>query len=400
MSFLFYDDSPIFGGHEVMTLAGLEAVLKASPVSVRFLASEANSKLLDALAALQKRHPQLHLDPLPWQSSKLEALRHRLKPARVAHLAEIFRRHAPGLVVAIQGNIEHSSLALLAARSAGIPSTSYIPVPHSNHEMGARFGALRDLFSHRLFRIPDSFVTITDEMARLLRTRGATAPIHLVYNGIDVHRFTPGPSAAARETLGLPLDSLLLGVVGRTEFRQKQQHLLVEAVANDPDLRTTAHLVFAGDGPDADTLRALLRERGVAGTLLPWCDPAPLYRALDALVIPSRYEGLPLVMLEALASGTPVFASDRDGMRDFLPLHHRFRANDSQALHDVLRTWLQAGKPAADPALVDRVRTHMSLDAFARAFAGTLCHLLAGPGKMPEGDASIVNFSVITFPEN
>jgi glycosyltransferase involved in cell wall biosynthesis len=278
-------------------------------------------------------------------------------------------------VVAIQGNIEHSSLALHAARRAKIPVTSYLPVPHSNAAMGARLGTLRDLFSTPLFKVPDSFITITDEMARLLRLRGATAPIHLVYNGVDTDRFRPGDSAAACGQLGLPVDKVRLGMIGRVEFRQKQQHLLVEAVAADPALAQSCHLAFAGEGPDVAALQELIHRHRLSATVLPWCDPAQLYQALDVLVIPSRYEGLPLVMLESLASGTAVLASDRDGMKDLLPAEWRFDFNEPAALGAALTRFIAQGRPKPAPALVARVRETMSLPSFRRSFATTVLGL-------------------------
>ena len=129
------------------------------------------------------------------------------------------------------------AIALLAARRASIPSTSYIPVPHSNAAMGARLGALRDLWCSYLFNLPDSFITITDEMAALLKRRGTTAPIHIVYNGVDTSRFQPGDPASACQHLKLPLDKIRLGMIGRIEFRQQQQHLVVQSIAADPALR-------------------------------------------------------------------------------------------------------------------------------------------------------------------
>jgi glycosyltransferase involved in cell wall biosynthesis len=237
-------------------------------------------------------------------------------------------------------------------------------------------GALRDLFCANLFQLPDSFITITDEMARLLKEQGAIAPIHIVYNGVDTERFQPGDAGIACAELRLPLDKARIGMIGRLEFRQKQQHLLVHAVASDPQLTKSCHLVFAGDGPDAERLRSLLRDAGVSGDVLSWCDPARLYHALDALVIPSRYEGLPLVMLEALASGTAVLGSDRDGMRDILPGNWRFQPNGSAALAAALANFLAAPERRPPPHLVARVRSSMSLASFQDAFASAISALL------------------------
>ena len=385
MSILFYDDSPVFGGHEVMSLLGLEAVLSDFTEPVHFIASSANEKLCEKVAAIAEKHPQLTWEKVDWHSSKLEALRNRLRPSRITVLADRFRQLAPSLIVAIQGNIEHSSLGLHAARRAGIRCTSYIPVPHSNAEMGARLGGLRDLFCAHLFKLPDGFITITDEMARLLKQQGVTAPIDIVYNGVDTQRFKPGDAKSACEELGLPFEKIRVGVIGRIEFRQKQQHLLVQAIAADPSLAATCHLVFAGDGPDISALQDLIRQHQLSGTVLPWCDPARLYQALDALVIPSRYEGLPLVMLEALASGTAVLGSDRDGMKDLLPAQWRFMPNSPVALAAALSNFVETGRLAPDSALVSRVQETMSLDSFNRSFSSTLIRHAAGHSRLQDG---------------
>lgn len=372
MSLLFYDDSPVFGGHEVMTLAGLEAILQRSTEPLLFFASQANDKLLARLDEISSRFPQLKIIKLPWESSRFESIRNRFLPSRIKKLADQLRSHHPSLLVAIQGNIEHSSLSLHAAKLIGLRSVSYIPVPHSNEQMGAKLGKWRDIFCRHLFQLPNAFLTITDEMANMLKLRGATSPIHIVYNGIDTSRFHTGDKNEARKILSLPIEKHLLGIVGRIEFRQKQQHLLIEAIASENNLAATCHLVFAGDGPDAQELSARIHAHQLSATILPWCDPAPLYRALDALVIPSRYEGLPLVMLEALASGTAVFGSDRDGMKDLLPCSMRFQPDSAKSLAQVLSQWLKANSPPPAEELVHRVRSTMSLSAFGKSFYATI----------------------------
>jgi glycosyltransferase involved in cell wall biosynthesis len=274
---------------------------------------------------------------------------------------------------------------LHAARRAGIPCASYIPVPHSNAEMGARFGALRDLFCAHLFNLPDVFITITDEMAHLLRKQGASAPIEIVYNGVDTRRFKAGDAQNACDELGLPFEKVRIGVIGRVEFRQKQQDLLVQAIAANPALAASCHLVFAGDGPDISALQDLIRQHHLSGTVLPWCDPARLYQALDALVIPSRYEGLPLVMLEALATGTAVLGSDRDGMKDLLPTEWRFESDSASALAAALTRFIGNERPAPDFALISRVRETMSLDSFNRSFSSTVLGLSAAHSRLQGG---------------
>jgi glycosyltransferase involved in cell wall biosynthesis len=383
VNYLFYDDSPVFGGHEVMTLLGIEALLSEPGVSVRFLASVHNSVLLEKLKGIAARYPSLQVEPIQARSSKLEGLKNRLPGGRLSQLADRLAACRPSLVVAVQGNIEHSSLALLAARRAGIPVASYIPVPHSHVEMGAKFGALRDLTTPYLFKLPDRFITISHEMARRLRGRGADCPIDIVYNGVDVTRFQPLEKASARAALGVPEDGILLGLVGRIEFKQKQQDLLLQALKSQPGLAERFRVVFAGDGPDREALLAMASEPPFKGrvTVLPWVDTAQLYPALDVLVIPSRYEGLPLVMLEALACGTAVLGSNRDGMKDILPESWRFPPDSSAALGSHLQQ-LGIQQELSPPAkLVERIRDEMSLPAFSDSFRKTLKSMAASGNR-------------------
>ena len=87
-----------------------------------------------------------------------------------------------------------------------------------------------------------------------------------------------------------------------------------------PDAFTDCELLFAGDGPDRMRL-VKMAEKANNVTILPWQDNInTLYDRIDFLMLPSRYEGVPLVMLEALARGIPVIGSDVDGMKELLAL--------------------------------------------------------------------------------
>lgn len=101
-----------------------------------------------------------------------------------------------------------------------------IPETSSKFEMGAKLETLRDFSTPALFRTPDSFITISHEIARMLRSRGAICPIKAAYIGIDTDRFRPQSKKETRTALDLSREVPAFGVVGRFEFRQKQQHLL------------------------------------------------------------------------------------------------------------------------------------------------------------------------------
>lgn len=375
MTLLFYDDRPVFGGHEAMTLLGLEALLEEPGLRVHFIACEENTTLLKRLGELAARFPGLTIEETDERATCLEAFRHFLFRGRIADLSASIRRLEPDAVVSIQGGIEPSSLGILAARKCGVRAISYLAMPHSYQTMGAKLGRLLDWGAPTLIERPDAFITSCDALAGHLQARGAKGPVEVVLPGIDTERFVPADRDACRRDLGLPTGVPLFACVGRVELRQKQQDRLVRAIARP--MLSECHLVIAGDGPDTEVLDRLIESRKLGDRVrrLPWADTAKLYPAADAVVIPSRYEGVPLVMLEALACGTPVLGADRDGMHDILPDDFHIDAGSSVAVAGALREFLDRGMPRPPAELCDRVRRGMSIPGFQKTFRRTLLDL-------------------------
>ncbi len=135
-------------------------------------------------------------------------------------------------------------------------------------------------------------------------------------NGVDIERFTPGDRGAARREVGLPDDRRVVVCVGHL-CERKGQRYLVEAYARAFDgvaRGQRPRLVLVGQGEDKELLEQLVAKHGLAddvhmpGAIEPAALP-PWYRAADAMVLASSREGWPNVVLEALASGTPVIAT-------------------------------------------------------------------------------------------
>jgi glycosyltransferase involved in cell wall biosynthesis len=376
VTLLFYDDRPVFGGHEAMTLLGLEALLEEPRLKVHFIACEENTTLIRRLEALAARFPGLTIEETDERTTHFEAIRHFLFRGRIADLSATIRRVGPDAVISVQGGIEPSSLGILAARKSGVRAISYLAMPHSYQTMGAKLGRFLDWGAPTLIERPDAFITSCDALAGHLRERGAKGPVEVVFPGIDAERFVPADRDACRRDLGLPTGVPLFACVGRVELHQKQQDRLVRAIARP--MLSECHLVIAGEGPDTEVLDRLIESRKLGKRVrrIPWADTAKLYPAADAVVIPSRYEGVPLVMLEALACGTPVLGSDRDGMHDILPDDFHIDAGSSAAVAAALRGFLDRGMPRPPEELCERVRNGMSIPGFQKAFRRTLLGLV------------------------
>lgn len=146
--------------------------------------------------------------------------------------------------------------------------------------------------------------------------------ISLVPNAIDLRRFSPGEVSRddARAQLGLPAGFRIVAGVGRLN-PQKNFALFLEIAAQLAPRFPDLHFLLAGDGPEEQMLREKASALGIANRVIfsgYVADTRLVYLAADLLLMPSRYEGLPMTLLEAMAMGLPVVASKLDGIAEVI----------------------------------------------------------------------------------
>ena len=175
-------------------------------------------------------------------------------------------------------------------------------------------------FRRGLLRHADAVVTISQAIeAELVDFGLSTVPFHRIPNAVDCSDFSPAEGAeraALRSRLGLPENRVLCAFVGRL-VPQKDPDLLVEAWLMDS--LPNAHLILVGDGPLRSSLESRLAgDKGRVTFVGATADVVSYMRAADFLVLPSRAEGMSGVILEAMACGLPVIATDVPGNREVL----------------------------------------------------------------------------------
>ncbi|MBL4721722.1 MAG: glycosyltransferase family 4 protein [Alphaproteobacteria bacterium] len=152
-------------------------------------------------------------------------------------------------------------------------------------------------------------ITVCQALKDTLVELGADgAKIHALRNGVDLTMFKPGDREKDRQNLGLQGQTLLS--VGHL-IERKGHHLAIEALTKLPDCT----LLIAGDGPERQNLESLtarlkLTDRVTFLGRIPHNNLAAVYGAVDALILASSREGWANVLLEAMACGTPVIASN------------------------------------------------------------------------------------------
>ncbi|MEU9129744.1 glycosyltransferase [Kitasatospora sp. NPDC048540] len=281
----------------------------------------------------------------------------------VRRLGRIVREAAPDLLHL------HSAKAGLAGRLAvrGAVPTVFQPHAWSFAAVGGPLAAatLRwERFATRWARV---LLCVSEQERVDGVAAGLTGDWRVVPNGVDVRYFAAEDAAgrrAARTALGVDPDAPLAVCVGRL-CRQKGQDVLLAAWPEVAGRVPGARLALVGGGPDeavlTELVRALPDPSGVrlAGNV---ADPRPWLAAADLVVLPSRWEGMALAPLEAMAAARPVLLSDVPGARECLPPGHAASAlvppQDPAALAGRLAAAL------ADPGECERrgvqARAHMA----------------------------------------
>ncbi|HEY0229968.1 MAG TPA: glycosyltransferase [Dokdonella sp.] len=176
----------------------------------------------------------------------------------------------------------------------------------------------------RALRGAEAVVAVSQALADKAVELGVDrARTHTVYNGVDTVRFTPAPRAAARERLNLPAHDPILLYVGNLKETKGCLDLL-EAFPALLAERPGARLVFVGEGPARTALLKRAAELKIAAQVqlagaVAHADLPGWFCSADALCLPSHNEGVPNVVLEAMACGIPVVATRVGGIPEILP---------------------------------------------------------------------------------
>jgi glycosyltransferase involved in cell wall biosynthesis len=163
------------------------------------------------------------------------------------------------------------------------------------------------------------FVMSTEMRERVLSWGLDASRVEVVSNGVDATRFKPGDRAHARASLGIPQDGRVVVCVSRLSH-EKGIDVLVDAMAR---MDKSTRLYVIGDGAERAALAARVRSAGMDERVIlmqtrPHDEIPRWLAAADVAVLPSRTEGMPNAVLEALACGRPVVATAVGGTRELI----------------------------------------------------------------------------------
>lgn len=360
---IVYADSAIFSGAEALLCDVVSGLAGEPGFELAIAAPPANRELTERLcdAAATTLAYRVPAQPLPVAAVHLFDPR-RLRQVRSA-LAEA---KADALLVNLP-SLEYGSTPLVADPLPSVPSLGLAHITGSMKSLGFRLGGPREALARRAVRRLDRVMVLSDHAA-------AEFPVAWRRPGIpaDVIRM-PLPDlqredrTVAREKLGLPGDRRIVGIAGRITMKQKGHDTLLAAAPAVVAAHDDVHFAVAGEGKDSEALIRQARKLGMDRRFHFLGHVSPISRflsALDLIAIPSRFEGLPLIGLEALELGVPGVATSVDGLCDVWPERWRVPAGDSgrfaKALNEMLSVapetrheMIATGRKLMEPRIAD-----------------------------------------------
>src|SRR5438034_1374429 len=173
-----------------------------------------------------------------------------------------------------------------------------------------------------LWWFADLIIAVSKRMAETLKDSGyAPTPVTHIHNGVDPRKVRATRTGdAVRRELGIGPRALLVGTAGRLSHVKGHRYFL-RAAQRILETEGDARFLIVGDGPLRHELLASaahLRVEGACLLLGPRTDIYDLIAAMDIFVLPSLDEGIPMVILEAMALGTPVVATAVGGVPEVI----------------------------------------------------------------------------------
>lgn len=166
----------------------------------------------------------------------------------------------------------------------------------------------------------DHVIAPSQSLLDLIRQRGVVTPATIVPTGVDISRFEGKSRPAFREAHGIPLDSFVVGHIGRLA-PEKNLMFLTRAVGRFLQKHKAAWFVVAGSGPVEKEMQDYFSEQGLAErvrfvSILIGKDLVDCYASMNVFAFASQSETQGMVLIEAMAAGVPVVALDANGVRE------------------------------------------------------------------------------------
>ncbi|MFD2036363.1 glycosyltransferase [Belliella marina] len=205
-----------------------------------------------------------------------------------------------------------------------------IPLVYTEHNTWDRYKKITYWANRLTFKKQDVAIAVSNDVALSFRLNSIFSPyrieakpkLKLIQNGVNTDKFTGQCEAGnkLREVLGIPKEAFVIGNVA--VFRvQKRLWLWVEQALEILDKEPTVHFLLVGDGPWKERITEQVQNSGKSSNFHLvglQKEVIPYLSLMDAMMISSEFEGLPIAMLEAMSCGVPVVATAAGGVGEVI----------------------------------------------------------------------------------
>lgn len=208
----------------------------------------------------------------------------------------------------------------------------------------------------------DRVIAPSESVARMIKRRGVRTPVHVIPTGIYLKDFQNGDGKTFRKFFDIPQDAFLIGFISRVA-PEKNIMFLARTVLEYLQKNEKAYFVIVGKGPSREDVLQLFDQNNLGGRvvatgILKDKQLASAYEALDVFAFASHSETQGMVLVEAMAAGTPVVAVDAPGVREVVrdKKNGRLISGDHKDEFIAALDWVFGRKPGAKGSLTRQAK--------------------------------------------
>jgi glycosyltransferase involved in cell wall biosynthesis len=254
-------------------------------------------------------------------------MRNRFNPGVILQLADLMKSEKIDIVHSQGARADF--FARMAAKLAGAPIVvSTVPMPVEGFDVNPLRKLMYIAFNRFSERFVDRFMVVSDALEKVMIEKHKIEPHRVVkiYNGIETDEYRISNEevvcrkSSLKEELDLENDVSVVGAIGRLVW-QKGFEYFIEAIPNVLKKIPEAMFLIVGEGELKEKLKVKSEKLKVKDSLIFTGfrdDIKEILQSIDVLVMPSLLEGLPMILLEAMAMEKPIVATDIDGIKDVL----------------------------------------------------------------------------------
>jgi len=303
---LFYSDSKIFGGHEIMS-TNIANTLIDNNYNIEFMYHNENFDLKLNNKIIKHFNAISDNTPLPFIAN--------FNLYSILKIYKKIKKINPDFIVICQGNIEFSLKGLFASKLLKKYTISYIPLGSEFSKMNSKVSIIRDFINKYYYTLPDLFITPNLYQKNEILKKINHKNISIIKNPIDV----------SNVNIKFKKQNIIkLGIIGRINFKHKNQLISIDIANKLKKLNILFNFTIIGDGIDLLKFKRIINTNNLSKyfTFYNWVNRKKLddiiRHEINLILVPSNFEtGIPLVVYDAIRNNKKFLLSNIDSIQEY-----------------------------------------------------------------------------------